>query len=156
MGGVIFLANANLESQTAFAGAYILINVLYWIGAALPPAQHWDLSRLEIQHIEVKGGSPPRSVEVNDVPPTYTEALWKAIAVTGSSNWVKEAGWAPKTPAWSVWLDEAEEAALVEPMKSEFKSVDGKMVETWIIRNWDSRNALSTLLRCDTDRFQRQ
>ena len=156
MGGVISLANARIESQTAFAGAYICINVFYWIGAALPPAQHWDLSRLEVQHIEVRGGSPPRSAKANNVSPTYTEALWKAIAVTGSSNWVKEAEWAPKTPAWNVWLDEAEEAALAEPMKSEFKSIDGKMVETWIIRNWDCRNALSTLLRSDTDRFQRQ
>ncbi|EXJ69474.1 uncharacterized protein A1O5_07510 [Cladophialophora psammophila CBS 110553] len=155
MGGVISLANAKIQTQTAFAGSYMLINIFYWVGAALPPAQHWDLSRLEVEHIEVHGGTPPRNAQqVDNYSPTYTEALWKAIAVTGTSNWVKEAGWAPKTPAWSDWLNEAEEAAVGEPLKSSMKVVDGKEVEVWTIRNWDSRNALSTLLRTTTDRLQ--
>ncbi|KAK5233066.1 hypothetical protein LTR47_005930 [Exophiala xenobiotica] len=153
MGGVISLANARIQTQTAFAGAYMLINIFYWIGAALPPAQHWDLSRLEIEHIEVHGGTPPRNAKIDNYSPTYTEALWKAIAVTGTSNWVKEAGWAPRTPAWNDWLNEAEEAALGEPLKSSTKTVNGKMVEVWTIRNWDSRHALSTLLRTTTDKI---
>ncbi|KIW74222.1 hypothetical protein AYO21_08736 [Fonsecaea monophora] len=156
MGGVISLANAKIQTQTAFAGSYMLINIFYWVGAALPPAQHWDLSRLEVEHIEVRGGTPPRNAKVDNYSPTYTEALWKAIAVTGTSNWVKEAGWAPKTPAWSDWLNEAEEAAVGEPLKSSRQMVDGREVEVWTIRNWDSRNALSTLLRTTTDRIQVQ
>ncbi len=131
----------------------MLINIFYWIGAALPPAQHWDLSRLEVEHIEVHGGTPPRTAKIDNYSPTYTEALWKAIAVTGTSNWVKEAGWAPRTPAWNDWLNEAEEAALGEPLKSSTKTVNGKVVEIWTIRNWDSRNALSTLLRTTTDKI---
>ncbi|EXJ54597.1 hypothetical protein A1O7_09938 [Cladophialophora yegresii CBS 114405] len=153
MGGVISLANARIETQTAFAGSYMLINIFYWVGAALPPAQHWDLSRLQVEHIEVHGGTPPRTAKVDNYSPTYTEALWKAIAVTGTSNWVKEAGWAPKTPAWADWLNEAEEAAVGEPLKASRKMVDGKEVEVWTIRNWDSRNALSTLLRTTTDKI---
>ncbi|EXJ83076.1 hypothetical protein A1O1_06694 [Capronia coronata CBS 617.96] len=156
MGGVISLANARIETQTAFAGSYMLINIFYWIGAALPPAQHWDLSRLEVEHIEIAGGTPPRNAQIDNYSPTYTEALWKAIAVTGTSNWVKEAGWAPKTPAWNDWLNEAEEAALGEPMKVSKRTEDGKQVEVWTIRNWDSRNALSTLLRTTTDKFQKR
>lgn len=156
MGGVICLANAKIQNQTAFAAAYMFINIVYWIVAALPPAKHWDLSRLEVTHIEVKGGTPPRSARVDNVPPTYTEALWKAIAVTGTSNWVKEAGWAPRTPAWTDWLNEAEEAAIGEPMRESIRKDDsGEVVETWTIRNWDSRNALSTILRSTTDRLQK-
>jgi hypothetical protein len=151
MGGVISLANAHIENQTAFAGAYMIINIFYWIGAALPPAQHWDLSRLNIQQIDVKGGHPPKAAVLDNVPPTYTEALWKAIAVTGTSSWVREAGWAPKTPAWTDWLAEAEEAAMGEPMKIDNP---GSAVETWKIRNWDSRKALSmSLLRTNTDKL---
>ncbi|RMD44554.1 hypothetical protein DV735_g579, partial [Chaetothyriales sp. CBS 134920] len=167
MGGVIALANARIQNQTAFAGAYMLVNIFYWIGAALPPASHWDLSRLQVHLIEVHGGAPPRSaqrVEIKQTtatataatepkrgeparPPTYTEALWKVIAVTGSKDWVKEAGWAPKTAAWADWLNEAEEAALSEPMKvASYYKEDGQEQEVWTIRNWDSRRALSTHL----------
>lgn len=149
MGGVIALANAKIETQIAFAGAYMLINVFYWIAAALPPARHWDLSRLEVRHVKVVGGTPPRTATVDNVPLTYTEALWKAIAVTGTMHWVKEAGWAPKTLAWDDWLHEAEEAALSEPMQPSFEETEhGKLPqEVWKIRSWDSRKALSTLLR---------
>jgi hypothetical protein len=156
MGGVICLANAKIQTQTAFAASYMFINIVYWIVAALPPAKHWDLSRLEVSEITVRGGTPPRSAVVDNVPPTYTEALWKAIAVTGTSNWVKEAGWAPKTPAWRDWLNEAEEAAVGEPLKASYpRDNHGNEVETWTIRNWDSKHALSTLLRTNTDRMIR-
>lgn len=151
MGGVIFLANASIQLQSAFAVAYMLINVCYWIGAALPPSSHWDLSRLEVQEIEVQGGTPPRGAVIQNENPTYTAALWKAIAVTGSKDWVREAGWAPKTPAWDEWLLEAEDAARSEPMqKSTYKNDDGKEVEVWKIRSWDYKNVLSTLLKSRT------
>jgi hypothetical protein len=154
MGGVICLANAKIQTQTAFAASYMFINIVYWIVAALPPAKHWDLSRLEVSEIQVSGGTPPRTARLDNVPPTYTEALWKAIAVTGTSNWVKEAGWAPRTPAWKDWLNEAEEAAMGEPLKeSSYKDAQGNEVLTWQIRNWDSKHALSTLLRSNTDRM---
>lgn len=150
MAGVISLANATIELQTAFAAAYMLINVFYWIGAALPPARHWDLSRLKLTHVELHGGAPPREAQIQDVPPTYTEALWKTIAVTGTKTWLVSTGWAPKTDAWSEWLREAEDAAQAEPMR---ESREGG-TEIWRIRNWDSRTVLSTILRTTTERFK--
>lgn len=148
MGCVVALANSKVETQLGFAGCYMLINVCYWIAAALPPSRHWDLSRLEVREVDVRGGAPPRTATVDNVPPTYTEALWKAIAVTGTMHWVKEAGFAPKTPAWDEWLHEAEDAAITEPMQIKFEETeDGPPQEVWKIRNWDSRKALSTLLR---------
>lgn len=149
MAGVISLANANIILQTAFAGAYMVINIFYWIGAALPPAHHWDLSRLKLTHVELIGGAPPRDAKIQDVPPTYTEALWKTIAVTGTKTWLLTTGWAPKTDAWSEWLREAEDAAQAEPMM-ESRYEGG---EVWKIRNWDSRFALSTILRTTTERM---
>ena len=149
MGGVICLANAKIQTQTAFAGMYMGINVAYWLIAAMPPARHWDLSRLKTEKIELHGGTPPRDAAVKlDENPTYTEALWKAIAVTGSKDWVREAGWCPKTPAWDEWLHEAEEAAEQDPMKeSTRKNDDGSVTTVWTIRNWDFRGALSTKLQ---------
>ena len=146
MGGVICLANARIQTQTAVAAAYMLINVFYWLVAAMPPGRHWDLSRLNAEHIVLRGGQPPRAAIIDNVAPTYTEALWKAIAVTGTKSWVKEAGWAPRTAAWDEWLHEAEEAAFIEPLKKVMQEVDGVTQEVWTIRNWDFKNALSTLL----------
>lgn len=151
MSGVVCLANSTLYLQTAFAGSYMLINIFYWIGAALPPANHWDLSRLKLTHIELKGGIPPRTAtaKITDQPQTYTEALWKTIAVTGTKDWLVTTGWAPKTEAWSEWLREAEDAAQAEPTQEYY---DGSQ-EIWKIRNWDSRQMLSTILRAKTRTF---
>lgn len=149
MAGVISLANAKIELQTAFAAAYMCINIFYWIGAALPPAHHWDLSRLKLTHVDLIGGQPPRDAKIKDVPQTYTEALWKTIAVTGTKTWLLTTGWAPKTEAWSEWLREAEDAAQAEPMM--VSRYDRG--EVWKIRNWDSRHVLSTILRTTTERM---
>lgn len=168
MCGVISLANATIELQTAFAGSYMFINIFYWIGAALPPAHHWDLNRLKLTVVDLKGGAPPKGSEapkggdaekgpqqtVNEVQTkqTYTEALWKVIAVTGTKNFLVSTDWVPKTKAWDEWLIEAESAAESEPMKKRME--DGK--EIWQIKNWNSRHVLSTLLQSvrTTDKFR--
>ena len=151
MGGVIALANARIELQTGFAAAYMIINICYWIGAALPPANHWNLRRLRIEEIIIEGGWALPGIAPSDGTPSYTEALWKAIAVTGTKHWIKEAGWAPKTPAWDDWLHEAESAAKEETINKGIKMVDGHKRETWKIRSWDYKGALSTLLRPTSD-----
>lgn len=150
MAGVISLANADIVLQTAFAGSYMFINIFYWIGAALPPAKHWDLSRLKLTRIQLVGGQPPRDAKIQDVPPTHTEALWKTIAVTGTKTWLESTGWAPQTDAWAEWLREAEDAAQAEPMR---ETRDGEQ-EIWKIRNWDSKHVLSTILRTTTERMK--
>ena len=147
MGGVICLANARIELQTGFAAAYMIINIFYWIGAALPPAEHWNLKRLRISEIHIEGARPVPGSAPSDGNPSYTEALWKAIAVTGTKTWIKEAGWAPKTPAWDEWLHEAEAAAREEKIIPMVRRVGGQEREVWKIRSWDYKGALSTLLR---------
>jgi hypothetical protein len=152
MGGVICLANSGIYLQSGFAASYMLLNIFYWIVAALPPARHWDLSRLQVSEIEVKGGFPSKDREDDSTPTTYTEALWKAIAITRDTGWVKEAVLAPKTPAWDEWLVEAKEAANRDQIVKTV-SVDsstGKRVETWTIHPWDAKKALGMALKSET------
>jgi len=100
--GVIALANAKLQLQFAWAGAYIIINIAHWIAAALPQRLHWDLSCYEVVEQGIKGG-PENS--------NFTEALFKAIIFTKSTQWVKNGGAAPRTEVWDDWLIDAEEQA---------------------------------------------
>lgn len=152
MGGVICLANAGIELQSGFAASYMLLNIFYWIVAALPPARHWNLSRLKVKEIKVTGGFPALGRTDNTTPENYTEALWKAIAITGSTNWVKEAVFAPKTPAWEEWLIEAKEAANVDKIdKRDLEDQStGKVFETWTVPSWDAKRAFSMLLKPGT------
>ncbi len=153
MGGVISLANSGIELQSGFAAAYMLLNIFYWIVAALPPERHWDLSRLQVSEIKVEGGFPTKG-GTNDL--TYTEALWKAIAITGFTGWVKEGILANKTPAWEKWLMQAKDAANREKIiKSRHfennieEEVTGEEVETWTIPTWDPRGVLGHLLKTE-------
>lgn len=151
MGGVICLANSRIELQTGFAAAYMMINIFYWIGAALPPAEHWNLTRLKVEEIQIEGGRPLPGSAPSDGTLSYTQALWKAIAITGTKTWIKEAGWAPKTPAWEEWLYEAETAAREEEIIKSSTLVNGHRREVWKIRSWDYKGALSTLLRPNSE-----
>jgi len=98
--GVIFLANAKLQLQFCWGGAYIILNAAHWVAAAVPQRLHWDLSCYEIEEQGVVSG--PKNE-------TFTDALFQAILFTKSKSWVrigKEA--APKTVTWDKWLEEAE------------------------------------------------
>lgn len=100
--GIIALANAKLQLQFAWAGAYIFINAAHWVVAALPQRLHWDLSCYQISEQSVEGG--PRA-------DNFTEALWKAILLTKDTRWVKNGKAAPQTQVWDEWLIEAGEHA---------------------------------------------
>ena len=99
MAGVVFLANASILLQLLWAGAYVILNAAYWIVAAMPKKVHWDLSHYTSKELKIIGGPQTH---------TFTHALWTVIAITGSSAWAKDFDIAPKSAAWSTWLDEAE------------------------------------------------
>ena len=148
MGGVICLANSSIYLQSGFAASYMLLNSFYWVVAALPPARHWDLSRLRVSEIDVRGGFPAENRNDDTTPTTYTEALWKAIAITRSTGWVKEGVLAPKTRAWDEWLGDAQLVATAGKI-DKTTAVDGstgKSVETWRIPSWDAKKALGNHL----------
>lgn len=100
--GIIALANAKLQLQFAWAGAYIIINAAHWVVAALPQRWHWDLSCYKVSEEGVEGG--PYSE-------TFTDALWKAILLTKDVRWVKNGKAAPQTHVWDLWLADAETQA---------------------------------------------
>lgn len=100
--GIICLANAKLQLQFAWAGAYIIINAAHWIAAAVPPKMHWDLSCYELNEQVVEGGPGSTS---------FTEALWKAIVLTKDVRWVRNGKAAPQTAVWDEWLTYAGESA---------------------------------------------
>lgn len=138
--GIIFLANAKLQLQFAWAAAYI-INAAHWIAAAIPPKNHWDLSCYEVKEQGIVGG-PNNS--------NFTEALWKAVLLAKSTRWVRAGKAAPETTVWDEWLHEAGENAklcgnhvgpLIDPIwpgKEPSKSI------IWDVpKEWDARSALS-------------
>nr|OQO05992.1 hypothetical protein B0A51_18213 [Rachicladosporium sp. CCFEE 5018] len=110
--GIVFLANAKLQLQFCWAGAYIILNAAHWAAAAVPQRLHWDLSCYEVLE---------HSVEEGPKNENFTEALWKAIVFTQSTAWVqlgKRA--APQTEVWDKWLVEAVKEA---------KSLEAREVE---------------------------
>lgn len=100
--GVVALANAKLQLQFAWAGAYILINVAHWLAAAVPAKHHWDLSCYETKEESVSTGPKNK---------TFTDALWKAILLTKSKRWVTNGKAAPQTQVWDDWLVDAVQKA---------------------------------------------
>lgn len=102
MFGVIFLGNASLVLQISFAAAYLILNAAYWTVAALPPQWNWDLSCFKFEIIEL---STPEE------KPNFTAALWTAIALTRSTDWVINGQVAPVNSAWRRWLHEAGQIA---------------------------------------------
>jgi hypothetical protein len=98
--GVIALANARLELQFGWAGAYIFINITQWTAAALPARLHWDVSCYEV--IEEGTTTGPHNKN-------FTEALAKAIMFTKSTQWVRIGKAAPQTGVWDEWIRETQE-----------------------------------------------
>ncbi|MDI1485911.1 MAG: hypothetical protein OHK93_004100 [Ramalina farinacea] len=113
MVGVVCLANSTSLLQVVFAVCYLALNALYWVVAALPPGSNWDLSCYDVEPIHYEGGEDNKS---------FTQALWKAIAITESADWVKTPGVAPVSKGWELWVKKAKEA--VERHQDQRKSCD--------------------------------
>jgi hypothetical protein len=135
MFGVIALGNASVKLQVCFAAAYMLINVGYWIVAALPQRWHWELSSFEteIEHYELKppvngnGATMGNSKRAD----SFTGALWRTIALTGTTAWVKLGHVAPSSRAWGCWLNEAEEVLMSSSHPSEDKEIKVTPIPYW-------------------------
>lgn len=142
MGGVICLANATIELQIAWAGSYMLLGSCYWIVAALPSKLHWDTSCYAVEQECLSDAN----VELKGLPSenkTFTQALWKAIVVTKSIDWVSRSQAAPTTPAWKQWLRDARDVAKSvgisdKPLKDN--------IPTWVVPEWDPQGHLGKLL----------
>lgn len=131
MFGVIFLGNATLTLQICFAGAYLILNAAYWAVAALPLQWHWDLSHFSVDRVHYAEGERCK---------TFTEALWKAIAISGSVQWVRWGKVAPVSDAWAKWLAEAEDV-LKNRAKHEY-GTDGTKEHPYELPVWDPEQAM--------------
>lgn len=142
MGGVICLANAQIESQIAWAASYMLLGSSYWLVAALPAKLHWDYSCYTVTN-ESLSDSDMSAKGYPSASLTFTQALWKAIVVSKQTGWVWLSNACPDTPAWRKWLEQAlEQAKTVQftENKSEHKVI------TWEIPDWEPQQALVALL----------
>lgn len=146
MSGVICLGNSTLPLQTAFAAAYMILNAAYWVVAAFPSRWHWDLSCYEVVEERYEGGENHQN---------FTNALWKAIAITQSVDWVKSGQIAPVSEAWKAWVEAAGDVVWREKEKQEAEgqsdsSIDDEMLG--IVRPlpmWNAEDALTYFLNPD-------
>ncbi|MCJ1474402.1 hypothetical protein MMC13_003060 [Lambiella insularis] len=144
MFGVIFLANALLAMQIAVAVAYIILNAAYWLVAALPPTMHWDLSTYAHETERYAGGEHNTN---------FTQALWKAIAITRTTQWARIADIAPETEQWNQWLAKAEAEIESEPNDPPKRDEKGDI----LLPFWDCQKALDDLLYPDkAEKLQKQ
>ena len=98
MTSVISLANAQIELQLAWAGAFVILNVAHWMAAAVPRSWSWDFSSFDVNEQGIDGGPLNK---------TFTEALWKAIVFVKSTKWVRTGRVAPESEVWDEWLRKA-------------------------------------------------
>lgn len=136
MSGVICLGNSSLVLQASFAAAYLILNAAYWTVAALPPQWNWDLSSFRFELIEVR--KP-------ETKPNFTEALWIAIALTRSTEWVINGQIAPMNIAWREWLEIAGRVAAAGNAGN--KDDQGRL----ILNEWDFQGKLTELIKKEKD-----
>ena len=143
MFGVICLGNSTLPLQIAFAAAYMILNAAYWAVAALPPQWNWDLSCYKVKRERYEGGERHES---------FTQALWKAIAIAESVEWVKIGQIAPVSQAWKAWVDMAGDIVEKEKDRLEAEGLSGEGSDDEKGRTlpfWDAELALTEFLNPD-------
>ncbi|KAF1921427.1 hypothetical protein BDU57DRAFT_49055 [Ampelomyces quisqualis] len=142
MGGVICLANAQIQVQIAWAGAYMILGSAYWIVAALPGKLHWDTSCYQVQN-ECLSDSNMQKKGFPSENSTFTQALWKAIVVTKNTSWVNKSDACPDTNAWREWLSAARACSKDVRLATKEKAAG---VKTWDVPDWDPQRYLTELL----------
>jgi hypothetical protein len=134
MFGVIALANARLELQFAWAGAYVIINALHWLLAAVPPRVHWDFSDYTVEEL---------CLEKEPQSSNFTEALWKAIAFSQTTDWVQDNWGTARTAVWSDWLEKAKEQ--VGNVKIKVDKPGAVHDVLWALATWDVTKGATVL-----------
>lgn len=142
MGGVICLANAQIQIQIAWAGAYMVLGSGYWIVAALPGKLHWDTSCYSVTN-ECLSDSDMDKKGYPSENKTFTQALWKAIVVAKHTSWVTKSDACPDTQAWGDWLNAAR-ACSKDVRLADKEKKEG--VKTWEVPDWDPQSHLVELL----------
>lgn len=143
MFGVICLGNSTLPLQIAFAAAYMILNAAYWVVAALPPQWHWDLSCYKVKRELYEGGEDHEN---------FTQALWKAIAITKSVEWVKIGQIAPVSEAWKAWVEMAGDVVERDKESWEAEGLGGEDSDDekgGKLPSWDAERALTEFLDPD-------
>ncbi|KAI8931990.1 hypothetical protein NX059_010886 [Plenodomus lindquistii] len=147
MGGVICLANAQIQVQIAWAGSYMLLGASYWVVAALPAKMHWDTSCYKVTQECLSDADSTKGYP--STADTFTKALWKAIVITKDTTWIRRSDACPDTWAWRRWLAAAK-ACSRDVKFSEFEKEPG--VRTWDIPDWDAQGVLTKLLEEQAER----
>ncbi|KAG8526121.1 uncharacterized protein KY384_000114 [Bacidia gigantensis] len=96
MAAVVLFANCSWTMQAAIGFCYAVLNVAYWLMTAVPDVLAWDMSAFTVSIVS--------SIQAA----TYTDALWRAMYLAGSTTWVRD-GLLPSAEAWKLWIDEAED-----------------------------------------------
>lgn len=94
--GVVLLGNSSWVMQFAMGIFYTVLNVMYWISATLPTRFAWDLSRYRLDQCS------------SCLYSNFTKAMWQAILLTQSIQWVGASGALPLSAEWASWVREAE------------------------------------------------
>ena len=151
MGGVICLANAQIELQIAWAVSYMVLGSSYWIVAALPNKMHWDYSCYTVTE-ECLSDSNMEKKGYPSENTTFTQALWKAILVTKNTDWVLKSNACPDTDAWRTWLQAARVVSREYREKKEPNKSDVKTWEVPSVNEWDPQAYLIELLTEQTNK----
>lgn len=174
MFSVVALGNSKNVCQVAFGASFVLLNAAYWMVAALPARLHWDTSNFVVhrQRLEVTeeeepstepterrfseaAGKASRKIEkfrrtkvFTYKSKTYTQALWKVIALTRNIDWVRKGNAAPTTESWDQWLRDA-----LEVSQNGHDGHNGSIVyddeegyRVWRIPPWDPQEVLKNLI----------
>lgn len=142
MGGVICLANAQIQVQIAWAGSYMLLGAAYWIVAALPSKMHWDTSCYQVIQECLSDSADKKGYPSENT--TYTKALWKAICVTKDTDWVLRSSACPETKAWEYWLQEAKACSKDVRLVDDPDPTQNRTI--WDVPDWDPQGSLIRLL----------
>ena len=139
--GGICISNTRFQLQIAWAGSYILLNFLYWIVADSGAQLHWDASCYSVTQ-ECFLDSAMNKKGFPSENKTFTQALWKVIAIVKSTDWEYRSNACPQTPVWQGWLRMAE----IRSSNTLLMKKEGVHdIQTWQVPDWDSQRYLAEL-----------